>query len=247
MIQTVIIDDEIKCISLLEKMLGQFPDIKIIATTTLAEEGIKIIRQTEPDLVFLDIEMPKKNGFDVLEATKDITFDIIFTTAYNQYAIKAIRYSAFDYLLKPVDITELTQSLQRFKSKQQAETRQQQIDILFTNLRRLSQPYNKISVATTAGIIFIDIPEILYCEATGSYTILYLKSNEKLVTSKTLKDFEELLQDHPFCRSHHSYIINVNEIKRYIKGDGGTVIMSNKKELPVSKRKKEELLKKLHI
>lgn len=248
MIQAIIIDDEKKCISLLEKMLKQqFPDVQVAAVATEPEEGIRLIRQLEPDLVFIDIEMPRKSGFQVLEATKDVPFDIIFTTAYNQYAIKAIRFSALDYLLKPIDETELTQAVQRFKAKHQSASRQQQIDLLFSNLRNLSQPYNKISVATTEGVIFINIPDILFCEATGSYTSLHLKSNDKLVTSKTLKDFEELLQEHSFFRTHNSYIINLNEIKRYIKGDGGTVLMSNAAELPVSKRKKEEFLKKLRL
>lgn len=248
MIQAIIIDDEKKCISLLEKMLKQnLPDVQIAGTATQPEEGIKLIRQTEPDLVFLDIEMPRKNGFEVLEATRDIPYEIIFTTAYNQYAIKAFRYSALDYLLKPVDTTELINAVQRFKARHKTNSRQQQIDLLFNNLRNLSQPYNKISVATTEGVIFINITDILYCEATGSYTTLFLKNSDKLVTSKALKDFEELLLDHPFFRIHHSYLINLNEIKRYIKGEGGSVLMSNTTELPVSKRKKEEFLKKLHL
>lgn len=248
MIQAIIIDDEKKCISLLAKMIGEtLPDVSIIATTTQPEEGIKLIRQYEPDLVFLDIEMPKKNGFEVLDATKDIVYEIIFTTAYDQYAIKAIRFSALDYLLKPVDRDELVHSVQRYKSKHVSDTRQQQIEILFNNLRNLSKPFNKISVATLEGVIFINTNEILYCEATGSYTILYLVGGEKITTSKPLKDFEELLREHSFFRIHHSYLVNINEIKRYLKGEGGYVLMSNNTELPVSKRKKEEFLKKLHL
>jgi len=248
MITAIIIDDEKKCISLLEKMIRQsLPDVNILATATQSEEGIKLIRQHEPDLVFLDIEMPKKNGFEVLDATKDIPYEIIFTTAYNQYAIKAIRFSALDYLLKPVDADELTYAIQRYKSKHVSDTRQQQIEMLFSNLKNLSQPFHKISVATLEGVIFINTSDILYCEATGSYTILYLGNGEKLTTSRSLKDFEELLYEHSFFRIHHSYLININEMKRYIKGDGGSVIMSNNVELPVSKRKKEEFLKKLHL
>jgi two-component system, LytTR family, response regulator len=248
MINAIIIDDEKKCVSLLEKMIGQsLPDIHILATATQPEEGIKLIRQYEPDLVFLDIEMPKKNGFEVLEATKDIPYEIIFTTAYNQYAIKAIRFSALDYLLKPVDSDELTHAVQRYKSKHISDTRQQQLEMLFSNLKNLSQPFHKISVTTLEGVIFINTNDILYCEATGSYTILYLRNGEKLTTSRPLKDFEELLHEHSFFRIHHSYLININEMKRYVKGDGGFAIMSNNTELPVSKRKKEEFLKKLHL
>lgn len=248
MIQAIIIDDEKKCVALLEKMIKQsLPDINIIATATQPEEGIKLIRQHEPDLVFLDIEMPKKNGFEVLEATKDIPFEIIFTTAYNQYAIKAIRFSALDYLLKPVDHDELVHAVQRCKAKHATNAKQQQLDMLFSNLKNLSQPFHKISVATLEGVIFLNTHDILYCEATGSYTILHLRNGEKLTTSRPLKDFEELLHEHAFFRVHHSYIISINEIKRYIKGEGGSVILSNNTELPVSKRKKEEFLKKLHL
>jgi two-component system LytT family response regulator len=248
MIQAVIIDDEKKCVALLQKLLEKsFPDINIVGATTSPEEGIKLIRQHEPDLVFLDIEMPRRNGFEVLEVTKDIPFDVIFTTAYNQYAIKAIRISALDYLLKPVDADDLVHAVQRYKLKHGSHARQQQLELLFTNLKRLSQPYHKISVATLDGVIFIGINEILYCEAVGSYTILFLKNGEKLTTSRSLKDFEETLAEHPFFRIHHSYLINVNEIKRYVKGEGGFVILTNNTELPVSKRKKEDFLKKLHL
>ncbi len=248
MIQVIIIDDEKKCIALLEKRIKQsFPDINIAATAFQPEEGIKLIRQLEPDLVFIDIEMPKKNGFEVLEATRDILYDVIFTTAYNQYAVKAIRFSALDYLLKPIDTDELTQAIVRFKAKHLSESRQQQIDTLFNNLRNITHPYNRISVATTEGVIFINTQDILYCEATGSYTTLFLKNSDRLVTSRALKDFEELLQEHSFFRIHHSYLINLNEIKRYLKGEGGTVLMSSGAEIPVSKRKKEEFLKKLHL
>ena len=248
MIQGLIIDDEKKCVSLLEKMIQQhFPDIQIAGTATQPEEGIRLIRQLEPDLVFIDIEMPKKNGFEVLEATRDIPYEIIFTTAYNQYAIKAIRYSVLDYLLKPIEAEELVLAIQRFKSRQRKNERSQQIDLLFNNLRQLTHPYQKISVSTTEGLIFLYIPDILYCEATGSYTTFYLKNKEKLVTSRTLKEFEELLHDHAFYRIHHSYLVNINEITRYIKGDGGSILMSNGIEVPVSKRKKEEFLKKLHL
>src|SRR3982751_4952801 len=149
MIQAIIIDDEKKCVSLLEKIIRQsLPDINIIATATQPEEGIKLIRQHEPDLVFLDIEMPKKNGFEVLEATKDIPYEIIFTTAYNQYAVKAIRFSALDYLLKPVDTDELVHAVQRYKQKHLSDARQEQIEMLFSNLKNLSQPFHKIPVAT---------------------------------------------------------------------------------------------------
>jgi two-component system, LytTR family, response regulator len=248
MLQAIIIDDEKKCISLLQKMLQQqYPDVQIVATTQSPEEGIKLIRQLEPDLVFLDIEMPNKNGFEVLEATKDVHCNVVFTTAYQQYAIKAIRFSALDYLLKPIDADELSTAMQRYFTLTKSKQREQQLNMLFNNLKNISQPFSRLSVATNEGVIFINTNDILFCEASGGYTNFFLKNGDKLLTSKTLKDFEEILIDHSFFRIHHSYLINLSEIKRYVKGDGGTAIMSNNAELPVSKRKKDEFVKHLKL
>lgn len=247
MINAIIIDDEKKCISLLQKTIEkQFNDINIVATAANADEGITLIRQHEPDLIFLDIEMPNKNGFDLLMAFDDINFDVIFTTAYNQYAIKAIKFSALDYILKPIDPDDLKTAINRFKQKQKT-SQKNQINLLFDNLKNLKNTFSKISVSTNEGVIFLNITDIIYCEATGSYTQFYLRNNEKLLSSRTLKDFDELLAEHNFFRIHHSFLININEIKRYIKGDGGSVIMSNGDEVPVSRRKKEEFMRKLHL
>ncbi len=247
MIKTIIIDDEKKCVSFLQKLLQQHTDVEVIATTSNADEGIKLILQHNPDLIFLDIEMPNKNGFEVLEAVKDINLNVVFTTAYQQYAINAIRHSALDYLLKPIDKTELANAIHQHKVKQKKEVQQQQFNLLFSNIKNIHQAPLRISIATTEGLVFINICDIIYCEASGSYTNLFLRNNEKLLSSKTLKDFEEMLHANSFCRIHHSFLVNSNEIKRYAKGDGGTVIMSNKAELPVSKRKKDDFLKHLQL
>ena len=223
------------------------PDVEIIATASSSEEGIKLIRKHNPSIVFLDIEMPNKNGFEVLDAPRDVQYEVIFTTAYQQYAINAIRFAALDYLLKPIDTDELAQAIHRYKAKHKNEQQLQQFDLLFNNLKNLTQPYTKLSIATTDGIIFINISDILYIEAAGSYTKFFLKNNDTVLTSKNLKEFEEMLQQQFFFRTHHSYIINTNEIKRYVKGDGGTVIMSNAAELPVSKRRKEEFIAKIKL
>lgn len=248
MIKAIIIDDEKKCISLLQQLLQQAsPDVEIVATACSPEEGIKLIRKHNPNIVFLDIEMPNKNGFEVLDATRDVQYEVIFTTAYQQYAINAIRFAALDYLLKPIDADELAQAVHRYKAKHKNDQQLQQFDLLFNNLKNLTQPYTKLSIATTDGIIFINISDILYIEAAGSYTKFFLKNNDTVLTSKNLKEFEEMLQQQFFFRTHHSYIINTNEIKRYVKGDGGTVIMSNAAELPVSKRRKEEFIAKIKL
>lgn len=248
MIQAIIIDDESKCISLLQKMLADaFPEINIVATCTQPEEGIKAIRIHEPDIVFLDIEMPNKNGFEVLEATRDIPFNVVFTTAYQQYAIKAIKFSALDYLLKPVDADELKDAMFRFKQKQKNEQRDKQLNLLFDNLKNNGNAYSRLSLSTSEGVLFINTTDILYCEASGGYTFFYMKNGDKLITSRTMKDYEDMLPQNHFFRIHHSFLINLAEIKRYVKGDGGTAIMSNNVELPVSKRKKEDFVRQLKL
>ncbi|MBS1640983.1 MAG: response regulator transcription factor [Bacteroidetes bacterium] len=246
MIRAIIIDDEKKCISLLQKMLNSiFPEINIIAACSIPEEGIKAIRLHEPDIVFLDIEMPNKTGFEVLGDTRDIPFNVVFTTAYQQYAIKAIKFSALDYLLKPIDADELKETIFRFKQKHKNQQYDKQLNLLFNNLKNNS--YNRLSLSTNEGVIFINPVDILYCEASGGYTFFFMKAGEKIITSKTMKDYEDVLPENQFFRIHHSYIINLSEIKRYIKGDGGLAIMSNNTELPVSKRKKEDFIKQLKL
>jgi len=248
MIHAIIIDDEKKSISLLQKMLNDaFPEVNIIATCTQPDEGIKAIRIHEPDIVFLDIEMPNKTGFDVLNATKDIAYNVIFTTAYQQYAIKAIKFSALDYLLKPVDAEELREAMFRFKSKQKNNEREKQLNLLFDNLQNTNNSFNRLSLSASTGVIFINTADILYCEASGGYTFFFMKNGDKHITSKTMKEYEDILPPAQFFRIHHSYLINLAKIKRYIKGDGGTAIMSNNTELPVSKRKKDDFVKRLKL
>jgi two-component system LytT family response regulator len=191
--------------------------------------------------------MPNKNGFELVEATKDIPYNVVFTTAYQQYAIKAIKFAALDYLLKPIDADELKEAIFRFKSKQKNEQRDKQLNLLFDNLKSNTSNYNRLSLATNEGVIFINTADILYCEASGGYTFFYMKNGDKFITSKTLKEYEEILVENHFFRIHHSYLINLSEIKRYIKGDGGTAIMSNNIELPVSKRRKDDFVKKLKL
>src|SRR5476651_801063 len=170
MIKAIIVDDEKKCISLLQKMLADvFPEVEIITATTQPDEAIKAIRTQLPDLVFLDIEMPNKSGFEVLEATRDIDYTIIFTTAYHQYAIKAIKFSALDYLLKPIDADELRDAMIRFKLKQKNHRHDNQLNLLFDNLKNQSGNFKRLSLATNQGVIFINTTDIIYCEASGGY------------------------------------------------------------------------------
>jgi two-component system LytT family response regulator len=209
-------------------------------------QGLNAIQQHKPGLVFLDIEMPDKTGFELLNSLPEINFDIIFTTAYNQYAIKAIRFSALDYLLKPVDLDELKGALARVYRKHLKKEQRENIDMLMNNIRSSQPNFSRITLSTQDGLVILHIDEIIYCEASGTYTFFYLKNKEKIVVSKTLKEYEDLLKDHHFFRAHNSFLINLNEVKKYIKGDGGSVIMSNGDEVFVSKRRKEEFLASLN-
>jgi len=247
MINAIIIDDEKKCISLLRHLLqNHCPEVNIVASADNAADGIAAIEAHQPDLVFLDIEMPGKTGFELLNSLPDIGFDIIFTTAYNHYAIRAIRFSALDYLLKPVDVDELKNAVARLEKNRYRKGRQENIDLLVQNIRSLQPHYSKITLSTQEGLVILHVNEIVYCEASGTYTIFYLKNKEKITVSKTLKEYEELLKAHPFFRLHNSFLVNLNEVKKYIKGDGGSVIMSNGDEVLVSKRRKEEFLQALN-
>lgn len=247
MINAVIIDDEKKCISLLKHLIeNHCADINIVAEAENAAQGIQAIQQHKPDLVFLDIEMPDKTGFELLNSLPDVQFDIIFTTAYNHYAIKAIRFSALDYLLKPVDLDELKSALARAYKKHNKKDQKESVETLMHNVRSAQPHFSRISLSTQDGLVILHVNEIIYCEASGTYTLFFLKNKEKIIVSKTLKEYEELLKDHHFLRVHNSFLINLDEVKKYIKGDGGSVIMSNGDEVFVSKRRKEEFLTALN-
>ncbi len=247
MITAVIIDDEKKCVSLLKHLIeNHCKDINVVGEAESAAQGLQVIQQHKPDLVFLDIEMPDKTGFELLKSLPEINFDIIFTTAYNHYAIKAIRFSALDYLLKPVDLDELKNALARVYKKHQKAGPQQNVDVLMSNIKSPQPNFSRISLSTQDGLVILHVDEIIYCEASGTYTIFYLKNREKIIVSKTLKEYEELLKDHSFFRVHNSFLINLNEVKKYVKGDGGSAFMSNGDEVFVSKRRKEEFLSVLN-
>lgn len=243
--KAILIDDEKKATTALLKMLNHYcPAVEVVGMANTIAQAIEMINLNEPDVVFLDIEMPVKNGFALLDVFPQRKFEVIFTTAYNEYAIKAFKYSAIDYLLKPIAEEELIAAVNKV-SKKNLKQDQLQFQMLVDNLKNLNNSYSKITIATSEGLLFVNVADIIYCEAQSSYTVFYLKNGNKIMSSKTLKDFEELLLPHSFFRTHHSFLINLNEIKRYTKGEGGTVLMNNGTELPVSKRKKEEFLLQL--
>ena len=244
MLNAIIVDDEPYCCEVLSTLLKRYcPEVEVVAVCSSGEEALKAIRRLQPQIVFLDIEMPQMNGFDMLERLPEINFHLVFTTSYDQYAIKAIRFSAIDYLLKPIDREELQRAVQKV-SRQVQKPVAQQLEIL---LQKIHQPgaVNKVALPTMEGLQMVSVDNILRCESDSNYTIIFLKDKQKLVVSRTLKEIEEMLEDYPFVRVHHSYLVNLNEINRYVKGEGGYLVMSDGTTIDVSRSKKEALLKKL--
>jgi two-component system LytT family response regulator len=243
--QALIIDDEHHCREGLSIMLSLFcPGVEVLAQCASARTGLQAIERFHPDLIFLDIEMPGMSGFEMLENCKEYGFEIIFTTAYNEYAIQAIRHSALDYLLKPVDKDELVQAVARARTAQQHPAPRRIQQLLETVDPRLSP--ERIALTTLEGLIIIELKDILYCESEKNYTRFHLSGPRVFIVSKTLKRVEQLLQhDANFFRIHHSYIINMRHLQRYIRGDGGEIGLSNGKLLPVSRTKKQEFLARL--
>lgn len=243
MITAVIIDDEPKGrLALRQKLENYCANVSVIGEATDGIDALSVIEKLKPELIFLDIEMPRMNGFEMLNELKEKNFHIIFTTAYDQYAIKAIKYAAFDYLLKPVDIEELKTAIERISNTSTIETKKQ-AELLQQNILNPKKLLNKLAIPTLEGLLFFDINEIIQLEANSNYTIIHFSGKQKITASKTLKDFEELLPPDIFFRTHHSHLINLNYIKKYIKGDGGQIEMQNGNFVDVSRRKKEEFLK----
>jgi two-component system LytT family response regulator len=242
MLKSIIVDDEPKSRENLQIVLQDFvSDVAVEALCSNVDEAIAAIQNVKPDIVFLDIEMQQETGFDLLNKLQEIDFEVIFITAYSEYAIKAIKFSAIDYLLKPIDIEELKSAVQRVAQKREGRT-SRRLQVLRDNLSTSAKEKLKIALPTAHGIIFTGIENILYCEASSNYTVLYTADGREFVASKTLKEYEDLLTEYNFFRIHHSYLVNIGAIKKYVKGDGGHVVLKNDVSLDVSKRKKIDFL-----
>ena len=242
-IRAILIDDEYNSLQNLQKKLEGFcPDVDVVAVSQKPEEGIILIRQHNPEVVFLDIEMPRMSGFRMLEEIGEYDFEIIFTTAYNHYSIDAIRISAFDYLVKPIGIEDLQKAVERLKKVHDIQTKEK-MDILKRSLSDNKSQEDKIAISTSEGIEFIPIKNILHIESKSNYSKIYLPENKSLMVSKILKDFEEMLVPYNFYRIHNSHLINLNYIKKYMRSKGGHVMLQDGTMIDISRRKKEEFLK----
>lgn len=246
MIRTVLVDDEIDSIRILRRLLETYcPQVSIVGTAGGVETALPLIRETRPDLVLLDIEMAQGNAFDLLNQLQPIDFKVIFVTAFDNYAVRAFKYSAVDYLLKPVDIDDLRAAISRVEKKPDEHAIVQQMKMLLDNVGALHLPQQKMAIPTITGLIFITVQDIIRFEAKGNYTSIYLSRGEPILATRTIKDYEDILPETIFCRIHNSHIINLSRIKKYQKGRGGSVEMEDGSIIEVASRRRDEFLRRL--
>lgn len=249
MLNAIIVDDEVQSRETLERMLVNFcPEVEILGKAASVAEALPLIDEKQPNVVFLDIEMPGGNGFTLLEHYEEFPFEVIFTTAHDLYAINAIKFSALDYLLKPVNIRELQEAVKRAEKKvgeKSEDDRRQKIDALKSNLAQGEQQFTKIALPTSEGIDFIEIDNVIRVEAERSYSNFHLKGRKKIMVSKPLSEYEALLEACNFFRVHKSHMINLNHLEKYVKGKGGYVIMNDDSHVDVSIRRKDSLLQRI--
>ena len=245
MLKTVLIDDEINALEALEWKLKRYvEDIEIIKCNS-PQEGIDTINNIKPDLVFLDIEMPEIDGFELLKRLSYKDFDLIFTTAHDEFALKAIKVSAIDYLLKPVDKDELITAIDKVKSNKKGNKLEDKLESLFSNMNTAKT--DKINIAADSKIYLLDKEDVIMLKSDKSYTTIFLKDEKSILVSKTLKEVEKKFNFPQFYRVHNSYLINMNHIREYSKGMGGELIMSNGMHAGISRNKKAELLERLSL
>ena len=247
MITAIIIDDEQNCIdSLVFDLQKHCKDVEILESCTTPKQGLLSIKKHRPDLVFLDVQMPWMSGFEMLELLDKIDFAIIFTTAFDQFAAKAFRISAIDYLLKPIDIHDLKEAIKKASEKIQQKSGNDNIANFLQNIKK-PEVKQRIAVPGREGYEFIEAGKIIYAKAEGSYTHVFLNDKRKLIVSKTLSDIEELLPAEHFQRIHHSTLVNLSHITHLFKTDGGFVVLDNGEKLAVSKSRKESLMERLGL
>jgi len=241
-IRALIIEDEPKNAELLKKMLDLYcPKVSVYGSARSVQDAADLIKQTNPELVFLDIEISGGNSFHLLDMLQPVNFDIIFVTAYDNYLLKAIKYSALDYLFKPINIQELISAVNKCVDKASMRKTSEQIDLLLQSLSPAKTPAT-IALPTAFGLQFIAVQNIIRAEAKGSYTVLFINNGKSYTVSKTLKEYEDILPQDIFFRIHHSYLINLKFIVKYHKGKGGVIEMSDKSLIPLAARRKNEFI-----
>ncbi|MEM6802230.1 MAG: LytTR family DNA-binding domain-containing protein [Bacteroidota bacterium] len=243
-IRSILVDDESGNRENLRSLLESYcPQIEIMAEADSAVSAMDVIQEHKPQLLFLDIEMPNGNGFDLLSRLDRIDFEIIFVTAFNKYALKAIKFCALDYILKPIDILDLKSAVQKAEKRVLEQNQSQSWQVFLDNQKSQNNP--KIALPSGNQIDYIPIAEIIRCRGEGNYTHFHLQTGKALMVSKTLKEFEELLKEHRFIRVHQSHLINVRFVKSYVKSDGGYLRMEDQSEIPISRQRKEYVLERL--
>ena len=246
MIQAIIIDDEQHCIDRLSDLLNKYhkKSVKLLGSFKNVGDGLKAIKELSPELIFLDVQINDRTGFDLLKESGNINFKVIFATAYDKFAIQAIKFSAIDYLLKPIDADDLETAITKVKDSLSLNDMRNMIKVLSQNISNPAKQ-KTITVPTGNELVFLSTEDIIRCESDINYTTIFLKDKKKLVVAKTLKEFEELLSDYNFFRIHNSHLINLAYIKSYNKGKGGSVILTDGSEIEVSTRRKDDFFKKL--
>lgn len=245
-ISVFIVDDEFQSRKLITKMLARFfPEITAITEAATVNEALTLMGGISPKLIFLDIQLQKESGFDLLDKMADLSFEVIFITAYNEFAVKAFRYNALDYLMKPVDADEFQAAVKKALKKivQDSHSSKQQLELLKQQFKNPRKFPDRIVIPSAEGYILTPVDHILYCHANSNYTEFYLIDKTKLISSYTMGQYEEILSDHNFFRIHRSYLVNLAYIKMYRKGDGGVVVMNDGQEIEVSRNNKEAFMK----
>ena len=246
MISSVIIDDQKDGREAIRLNLERHcSEVNIVAICGSASQGIEAIKSHQPDLVFLDIQIPNMSGFDLLEELEPINFEVIFVTAYNQYAIKAIRFSALDYLLKPIDPVELIEAVGKVQERQNQKDLMFRFQSMLRNVKCMPGNIGKLAISNMDGIIFLETERIIFCRAEGNYTKIYLTGKQTHLVTKKLKQFENMLSESGFCRVHHASVINLNHVQKYVKGESCHVVLTDGYRVDVSRRRKEAFLSML--
>ncbi len=244
MYQTILIDDEPHCLQSIEFLLNKyFPEVHVLARCSDGEAALAALQTHKPDFIFIDIEMPLLNGFQVLEKLENFDFSIIFTTAYSRYAVRAFRFSALDYLLKPVDSDEFREAVNRAIERKSTVTHAEQLQLLDKNLSsNNSVSLKKIALPHSDGLIFLETEKITFCESDGNYSRLHFETSKPVLVTKSLKIMEEMLVDSGFFRIHKQYLVNLHFIERYIRGEGGQVVLSTGEVLTVARNRRDDFL-----